>query len=365
MIGVSQAFASSYARARVQFLEVAATAGAAIESLPHPLAGRDAETTALDLARDGPYDAERLLLVSSGCHGVEGFCGSGAQVFALHDAEWREKARAAGIAVLYLHALNPWGFSHGRRVTEDNVDLNRNFQPFGLGPLPGNAAYAKVHPLLPARRFGHPMRRTSMNLSSFVATRGVAALQAAISKGQYEFPDGLFFGGTKPTWSNEALRKVLREHAGGAKQIGWIDLHSGLGTSGIGERIFAGRLGDATGLARAKRWWGDGVTSTDDGSSVSSQVNGLMGEAAYQECPQAQVTSIALEFGTQPLQDVLAALRAEQWLHNHPDQAETASGTHIKQQLKNAFYLDTDAWRGQVISQTRQALFQAVDGLSA
>ena len=56
----------------------------------------------------------QLLIVTSGCHGIEGYCGSGVQVFALHDAEWREKARAQGVAVLYVHALNPHGFSHAR-----------------------------------------------------------------------------------------------------------------------------------------------------------------------------------------------------------------------------------------------------------
>jgi hypothetical protein len=32
--------------------------------------------------------------------------------------------------------------------------------------------------------------------------------------------------------------------------------------------------------------------------------------------------------------------------------------------MKNTFYIDTDAWRSQVIAQARQAMFQAVDGLS-
>jgi hypothetical protein len=70
---------------------------------------------------------------------VEGFCGSGVQVFALHDQEWRDLAHAEGVAVLYIHALNPYGFSHLRRATHENVDLNRNFHDFSL-PLPVNAA---------------------------------------------------------------------------------------------------------------------------------------------------------------------------------------------------------------------------------
>ena len=73
--------------------------------------------------------------------------GSGVQVAALHDQEWLDHARAKGVAVLYIHALNPYGFSHVRRVTNENVDLNRNFQDFSQ-PLPQNPAYAELHGLL-------------------------------------------------------------------------------------------------------------------------------------------------------------------------------------------------------------------------
>ena len=62
---------------------------------------------ALDVARDGPASARSLLVVSSACHGVEGFCGSGVQVALLDDEDWHRAAQDAGVAVLYLHGLNP------------------------------------------------------------------------------------------------------------------------------------------------------------------------------------------------------------------------------------------------------------------
>jgi hypothetical protein len=147
MIPIPAAFSGSYAEARTKFLEGAASLGLRIHSHLHPLKGRDGETLAMDVVRDGPADADRLLIVSSACHGVEGYCGSGVQVAALADAEWREKARAQGVAVLYIHALNPYGFSHIRSVTQENVDLNRNFHDFSQA-LPVNTAYRDVQPLL-------------------------------------------------------------------------------------------------------------------------------------------------------------------------------------------------------------------------
>ncbi len=371
MIGIPQAFSASYNEARIKFLEAAATAGLQIESHNHPLPGRDGEVLAMDVARDGPLNAQNLLIISSACHGVEGYCGSGVQVFALHDTEWLAKARASGTAVLYIHALNPYGFSHIRRTTHENVDLNRNFQDFDqpLPPNTVNTAYRKLQPLLLPEQWP-PNAANVAAIEAFIATHGPTAYQAAITQGQYEFADGLFFGGTAPTWSNQTLRRVLRHHGAHANRIGWIDLHTGLGTSGHGERIYAGK-DDAQAIQRARHWWGGGkdghaatpITSIYDGSSTSALLTGLMWTAIDDECPQAQYTGIALEYGTVSIFEVLQALRAEHWLNNHPD-APAELAQQIKAQMLAAFYTDTDVWKGQIISQARQAMFQGVDGLA-
>jgi hypothetical protein len=360
MIAIPEAFSASYAEARTKFLEAAASLGLRIHSHLHPLKGRDGETLAMDVVHDGPPDADKLLIVSSACHGVEGYCGSGVQVAALHDAQWREKARAQGVAVLYIHALNPYGFSHIRRVTQENVDLNRNFHDFAK-PLPVNTAYRELQPLLlPAQWPPSPENQAATG--EFIATRGMPAFQAAVSGGQHEFPDGMFFGGAAPTWSNQAVRAVLRQHGQGVKKLAWIDLHTGLGPSGVGERIFAGK-DDAATLARARAWWGDQVTSMYDGSSTSARLTGMMCLAAYDEFPQAEYTAIAMEYGTQPMTEVMHALRGEHWLHQHPE-APPELAKQIKQLMLEAFYTDTDAWKGQIVSQARQAMFQAVEGLN-
>ena len=68
----------------------------------------------------------------------------------LRDDAFCAEAVATGTSVLFYHAVNPHGFSHGRRVNEDNIDLNRNFRDFSR-PIPRNDAYADVHAfMLPA-----------------------------------------------------------------------------------------------------------------------------------------------------------------------------------------------------------------------
>ena len=71
-----------------------------VESHLHPLLGRDGERLAMDVVRDGPADATRVLIISSACHGVEGYCGSGVQITLLGDAGFRAAAREAGVALL-------------------------------------------------------------------------------------------------------------------------------------------------------------------------------------------------------------------------------------------------------------------------
>lgn len=360
MDAMVDAFSSSYAEARARFSAAAAAAGLDVEPHVHPLRGRDGEELAMDVARDGPRGAERLLIVSSGCHGVEGYCGSGAQVALLRDKDWQAAARAAGVAVLYIHALNPYGFSWLRRVTQENVDLNRNFQDFSK-PLPGNPGYDEIaHLLLPPT--WPPSPEVRAQTQGYIAQRGMAALQAAVSGGQYNHPEGLYYGGVNPTWSNVTLRHVLQEHGVGARRLGWIDLHTGLGPQGHGERIFACR-DDAAALQRARAWWGPEVTSIYDGSSSSAWLTGLMWTAAYDELPQAEYTGIALEFGTLPVMDVIEALRAEHWLENHPE-APADQARQIKQQLRDAFYIDQPEWKRRVVEQTAAAAQLALRGLS-
>jgi hypothetical protein len=356
---VSGLFAQRYAEARAGFIAEAEAAGLALHAHMHPLLGMDGEALAMDVARFGPADAPALLIVTSGCHGVEGFCGSGVQRALLADPSFHAAAGAAGVAVLYVHALNPWGFSWWRRTTQENVDLNRNFHDFQAA-LPANPGYDALAPWIVPREWPSP--EADAQLAAYAEAHGARALQAAVTGGQYDHPEGLFYGGRAPTWSHQTLRHVLQDEARRCQRLGWIDLHTGLGPSGHGERIFAGR-DDAAAIARARAWWGDAVTSIYDGSSTSAPLRGLMCNAAYEECPQAEVTGIALEYGTLPMKDVIDALRADQWLENHPE-AGADRREAIKRRTREAFYTDTDAWKARIVEQGLQAAYQGVRGLA-
>jgi hypothetical protein len=89
----------------------------------------------------------------------------------------------------------------------------------------------------------------------------------------------------------------------------------------------------------------------------------MMWLAAYEECAQVEYTGIALEYGTLPLSDVLDALRADQWLENHPG-VPAERRAEVKRRTRDAFCVDTDEWKAQIVEQGVAAAKRAVAGLA-
>ena len=373
-MSIATAFSSSYAEARAKFRAAAQQAGGGLSGFHNPAAGPASavcESTGLhptpadeplstDVAWFGPRTATRLLYVQSGTHGVEGFCGAGIQVGWLQKGLQRELP--PDIALLLTHAINPYGFAWQRRVTEDNVDLNRNFVDHGAA-YPVNAGYeALKHAICPPEWTTEAVAAADQALIGYARERGPMALQAAISSGQYSHAAGVFYGGRQETWSNRTLLELLRTHAGNVKQVAFIDLHTGLGPYGVGEIMNNHAAGEPA-FKRVSQWFGAEATSTDAGSSSSAPVSGDITLGVQRALPQAEITGVTLEYGTVPLKDVLDAVRADNWLHIHGD-LRARQARDIKAQVRSAFYPQADDWKGMVFERSVDVLRRALAGLS-
>ncbi len=355
-------FAATYVEARAKFLAAARARGLALRQHVHPVAkGAQGEDLVLDVAVLGDAQAKEVLLLTAGTHGAEGFCGSGCEIGLLADDGFVTRVVRDGVRVVFLHALNPYGFSHLRRTNEDNVDLNRNFRDWSSAPEP-NRPYGEVHGFIVPDTWP-PSAANDAAVRAYLAAHGEKALQQAVSAGQSEHPDGLFYAGVRAAWSNGILRRVLREEATGARTLAWIDYHTALGPRGHGEMIYNGGPNPED-IARTKSFWGPAVTSFYDGSSTSAALTGINGGAVRDECPGVAYAGIALEYGTLPVLTVLQALRADQWLANHPDTAP-AQRTAIKQAVRDAFYQDADDWKAMLHAQSLARAHEALAGLVA
>jgi hypothetical protein len=351
-------FAESFETARRYFLDAAHEAGAEINSFTHPLPGPHGEPLMTDAAWISPSPEPSCVLVTvSGTHGVEGYCGSGAQI------DWLRRREAThlpeGTAALLVHAINPYGFAWSRRVTHENVDLNRNWIDFGAA-LPGSPEYDQLADLLaPAEWNEDVRRRLRAGAHAYISAHTEAAFKQAVTGGQYSHAEGLFYGGTGPTWSRDTLTAIFRERLRNLESVAVIDYHSGLGASGYGE-IITTALPDSAAFARARDWYGARVRTI--GGSVSATIAGDWVSSVPALAEGAAVTGVAIEFGTVAVLQVLEALVADNWLHCRGSvDAPEAAG--IRKELRDAFYVDSDLWRGMILGQSLAACRQAIAGL--
>ena len=212
MTSVPECFSESYAEARPKFCSAAAAAGGALRSWLNPKArGPNGEALYLDTARFGPADAPNMLVLISSTHGVEGHCGSGAQIAWLRDRR-RRRSCPRTPARWSIHAINPYGFAwtppgdRGQRRSQPQLRRSRQ-------GLSGERRLPRHRRRRPAAASGtRPARpRPRRVFAAYAQKHGAFGLQGAISAGQYTHPDGIFFGGAQPTWSNRTIRAIARE----------------------------------------------------------------------------------------------------------------------------------------------------------
>ena len=348
---------ADYAEARVRFLDAASAAGARLFATDHPLRGPDDEVLATDVAVLGRPDAPARLMVISGTHGVEGFAGSLCQRVMFE----RGIDLPDDLALVVVHAINPYGFAWVRRVNEDNVDLNRNCIDF-TAVLPENPGYDELaDAIVPERWDASTQEETAQRLLAFGSEHGFDALQAAISMGQYTHPTGVFYGGTQPVWSQRTLGAITFDHLSGAERVAVVDLHTGLGPFGVGELIASHP--DASGKARLGDWYGD-YTVPEEGTSVSADVTGDVLDAIEAWLPNTDVTGVAIEWGTVDIIEVSTALRADAWLHAHANPRGPEAGA-VKAALRGAFAPDDPAWAALVWERFESVNASAAAGLVA
>src|SRR5262245_35567737 len=184
-------FSPDYLTASERFRTTALKSGGRLEILPLQAKGPADQELGIDIAWFGSQAPRRVLLHSSGLHGVEGFAGSAIQLQLLENIPTLH----ADTPLVVVHVLNPYGMAWLRRVNENNVDWKRNFPP--------NASYAGAPPMYGRLdRFLNPQSPPTSDLyfakAGYLILRyGLAALKQSVASGQYDFPAGLFFGGSQ------------------------------------------------------------------------------------------------------------------------------------------------------------------------
>ncbi|MEQ9519094.1 MAG: M14 family metallopeptidase [Parvibaculum sp.] len=363
-------FSTSYDEARQRFVAAATVAGAKIKSHPNPHAkGPNGEALTMDTAWFGPLDAGTVLLNTCGVHGAEGYAGSAAQL------NWIENGDPShlppDIAVLLVHAVNPFGFAWGLRGTENNVDLNRNWLDFTQA-LPENELYDRVHPLLcPKRIDDKAVSRLLREGAQLISKHGQWALEDAISRGQYTHPDGFHFGGHQAEWSTLTLQKIVAKELSNARQIGFMDWHTG--PVGDGDLIFlCFSPPHSPAFQQAERWWGRTALSKDHvdtlwGSKRPSRCGIMFWGVERALGPNRPCAGAVIEFRSSlPKMNAADALRVsmlERWLRFEGGLDAPEAQAYLAE-IREDYAPTRASFHNNVLTHSLRAYDQAITGLA-
>jgi hypothetical protein len=358
-------FAETYPEARAKFLLAAAQHGGRVTSYAHQTAqGPDGGSLAMDVACFGAADAPKSYLVLSGTHGGEGYTGSAAQIALLHSGALDKLPRDT--RVVLVHALNPFGFAHWTRTTENNVDLNRNFIDFG-GRLPRNDNYLQLHGALCPSDWTDASRTATRNeIDAWTDEHGLQAWMQAIMMGQYDDPTGIIYGGRAPEWSRRTLESVVQIHLAGTQKLAFIDWHTGLGQFGQPFFLCFNTYRDSH-WERACGWWGRERIETTDGYKGAARptYSGLVFQGVQRQIAPGEMTGAVIEFGTIPVDQALDQIRIDRWLKFGKMSLGAEQLASMRRAARDAFTPPDPAWRRGVAAHATEIQLQGLQGVVA
>ncbi len=334
-------FSPDYAAARERFRATTRVVGAVPHTLELAARGPSGEPLTIDIAWLGDPNAKRVLLHTSGLHGVEAFAGSAIQLALLAHPPKTE----AGCALVLVHTLNPYGMAWVRRVNEHNVDLNRNFLADGEAWSGAPEIYRSIDRLL------NPQSPPGFDFFSVRALLPLVRyrfhrLKQAVAEGQYEFERGLFFGGKRLEQGPRMFLDWTARHLTQAEYVFTLDVHTGLGPAGE-ETLLPEPGVCATPIARLAEALERALTDVTQMRGPAYVIRGGMGSALPRALPGVAVDFVLQELGTYPPVAVFRALREENRWHHYGARGLDHA---VKRRLREALCPASPRWREQAVT---------------
>ncbi len=306
-------------------------------------------------------DTNRLFVLISGTHGIEGYTGSAIQQMFMK--EFLDSEIVEDMGILLIHSFNPYGQKYYRKATEFNVDLNRNC---GLDKSlfeNKNPGFGDIYDMLCP---GGKVNKNSLRNRFFylvaiynILKESMATLRQAALQGQWEFPEGFYYGGDDFTPQTVALQSIFPEVFEPYGLIFAIDLHTAYGEwaklhlfpnpekdeeiKSLTESLFEGHHID----------WGD----TEDFYTIVGDLSGFIKMIK----PDAITLCMPFEFGTMNSQETIGSLQSVQRMilenqgfnYGFKNQKSEEKVLH---DFREMYYPNSEAWRSEVIRQAREML---------
>ncbi|PKP37994.1 MAG: hypothetical protein CVT98_05480 [Bacteroidetes bacterium HGW-Bacteroidetes-15] len=302
-------------------------------------------------------DSLNLLILSSGVHGVEGYVGH-----AVHEMfidKFLNDELLENIGVLLLHSINPYGFKHSRRVTENNVDMNRNSPSTQDLYSTVNDGYPRVYDLI------NPQKKVKvgslenrfffLKAVNEIRKASMPVLRQAVLQGQYQYPEGLYFGGFKPEPQIDSLKPIIETICSPYKKILALDLHTGYGERGT-LHFFGIQMDNSKKIQMEELFQGFSIDwgESDDFYTVTGDFTAFLEFINHDK----DFYPMSLEYGTLNSQTTMGSLKSIHImiLENQGQQhgyASTNDSLKVKHDLLEMYYPASENWRNHIMEQTK------------
>ncbi|MCB0366303.1 MAG: DUF2817 domain-containing protein [Bdellovibrionaceae bacterium] len=348
-------FSTNYGDARRSFVDFCLKRGGIVQSFLNPNAkGPTGEDLFTDLVRFGPIHPKKALFCISGTHGLE--CPAGRTAFINWLDQFDFKSLAPDTGLYFVHAINPYGFAHLSRTTENNVDLNRNFREFS-GPLPKNPIYDDLRPLLcPDGLDELKMEVMTAKLEDKAKDITWQVLVDGFMKGQYKDPVGVMYGGHHREWSAETLETIVKKELGRCEDVLYIDWHTGLGEYGYDFYVCLHEV-DSPRYQLVNNLLDGKLEQTAKGF-IGGQIpryEGLLLAQLDRWLAHCRRMGFVIEMGTKDNKSISNALMLDAWLRRNPN-SDDETKRNIKAQLLEFFYPNDPPWQDSLLIRSRNLL---------
>jgi hypothetical protein len=302
-------------------------------------------------------DSSKLLILTSGVHGVEGYTGSAIQCMLMQ--EFLDTAKLADVGILFIHGINAYGFKYGRRVTENNVDFNRNCDIDPSLYSKENTGYTKLYSMLnPDGKVNAGSLKNKFFMLVAInklMQESMGALRQAVLQGQYQYPEGLYFGGKNQEPQLSQITKMILDKAKAYETVLNIDLHTGYGELGIAH-LFPNPVDDPAVKSSMEKIfegykidWGD----SDDFYTI----NGAFSDYIGQLLPGKFYMPMTFEYGTLNSQTTIGSVKS---IHNmilenqskHYGYLSEKDSLRVMKNFIEMYYPSSAEWRSKVMDDT-------------
>lgn len=352
----SDSFLNDYESVRSHLRALSAELGAEIHN--HPI--DEADGLYIDSFYLPAADSQtNLIVLTTGVHGIEGYIGS--VMLDVFFSEVYPQLDSGNTGILVVANVNPYGMKYLRRYNENNVDLNRNFildwESFDLS---SNQEYPKVDTFLgPTGAIGNALWHEAgfyLSLGKTAITDGADTISDALLTGQYEYPQGVYYGGTGDEASTVYLKDVFRQCLESPyENIVHIDIHSGYGPR-YNMVIFNSVFETMTEAESQAAFGYDHIIAYDSESfyATTGDTTDFFYRLAHSMESNKSLFSTCLEFGTigDEFFDTILSLKYtvdENRNHWYPTENEI-SAEIVRQNYLELFYPTETAWREKTVA---------------